>query len=335
MGHAGLSIGVYGATGALGSELLAALGDSALQVGSLRAIATDASLGRDVEFQGESVPVETETRGLVGLDLVFCCAPPEASTACVREALRAEVACIDCSGAMAGSPEVPLRVAALGERIPEAAPLLAAPADAALAWAPVLAALHAEAPLSRLTATALEGASAAGRKGIDALYKESLALFNQEDLPEGEAMGQRLAFDCLPGFGPLDEEGGSERERALVGGLRRLLGVEFAMSVASVHVPVFVGHAAHLVVESENELDAERLAECLARAAGVDVWGGGAAGPTLRAAAGHERVIVGRLQVDAESPRSLQLWLVGDLLRLAARNAVELAAVQVAPKLGK
>ena len=164
---------------------------------------------------------------------------------------------------------------------------------------------------------------------------EALALFNQEDLPEGEAMGQRLAVDCLPGFGPLDEAGGSERERALVGGLRRLLGVEFAMSVASVHVPVFVGHAAHLVVESENELDAERLAECLARAAGVDVWGGGAAGPTLRAAAGHERVIVGRMQVDAESPRCLQLWLVGDLLRLAARNAVELAAVQVAPKLGK
>ncbi|MFP8877084.1 MAG: Asd/ArgC dimerization domain-containing protein [Myxococcota bacterium] len=335
MGHAGLSIGVYGATGGLGSELLAVLGDSALQVGSLRAIATDASLGRDVEFQGESIPVETETRGLVGLDLVFCCAPPEASTLCVREALRAEVACIDCSGAMAGSPEVPLRIAALGEPIPSSAPLLAAPADAALAWAPVLAALHAESALSRLAGTALEGASVAGRKGIDALYKGSLALFNQEDLPEDENFGPRLAFDCLPGFGPRDEAGGSERERVLVGGLRRLLRAEFPMSVASVHVPVFLGHGAHLVVEGESEWDAKRVADCLARAPGVDAWGGDAEGPTLRAGAGHERVIVGRIQVEAESPRSLQLWLVGDLLRLAARNAVELASVQVAPKLGK
>ncbi|MGE4649594.1 MAG: Asd/ArgC dimerization domain-containing protein [Myxococcota bacterium] len=335
MGHAGLSIGVYGATGALGSELLAALGDPALQVGSLRAIATDASLGRDVEFQGESIPVETETRGLVGLDLVFCCAPAEASMLCVREALRAEVSCIDCSGAMAGSPEVPLRVAAVGEPIPETAPLLAAPADAALAWAPVLAALQAESALSRLSGTALEGASAGGRKGIDALYRGSLALFNQEDLPEDESIGHRLAFDCLPGIGPRGEAGGSERERALVGGLRRLLGAEFSMSVASVQVPVFLGHAAHLVVEGEGDWDAERIADCLARAPGVDVWGGGAEGPTLRAAAGHERVIVGRIQVEVENPRSLQLWLVGDLLRLAARNAVELATVQVAPKSGK
>lgn len=333
MGHAGLGIGVFGATGALGSELLAALERSALQVGSLRAMATDASLGRDVEFQGDSYPVETDTRGLVGLDLVFCCAPPDASMACVREALRAEVACIDCSGALAASREVPLRVSALSETLPVAPPLLAAPAGAALAWAPVLAALHAETPLSRVTGTALEGASAFGRRGIDALYTQAIALFNQEDSPDAEDFDQPLAFDCLPGLGPRDVTGASERERSLVGDLRRLLGIDCAISLASIQVPVFVGHAAHLVVESECEQDLRRAAELLADAPGVDVWGGSADGPTLRSAAGHERVIVGRLQVEPDDPRILQLWLVGDLLRLAARNAVELASARLSSSL--
>jgi len=331
MGHAGLAIGVFGATGVLGSELIAVLESSALPVGSLRAMATDTSLGREVEFQGESFPVETETRGLAGLDLVFCCAPPDASTLCVREALRAEGACIDCSGAMAASQDVTLSVAALCQTLPDATPLLAAPAGAALAWAPVLAALHAEAPLSRVMGTALDGASVVGRSGIDTLYTEALALFNQEDFPDATTFGQPLAFDILPGLGPRDAAGASERERSLVGDLRRLLGVDCGISVASVQVPVFVGHAAHLVVESEHEQDPESVAEWLARAPGVDLWGGSSAGPSLRAAAGHERVIVGRPQVDPDRPHSLQLWLVGDLLRLAARNAVDLASARFSP----
>ena len=334
MGDAGLGIGVYGATGALGSELLATLESSALRVGSLRAMATDASLGRDVEFQGESYPVETETRGLIGLDLVFCCAPIEASRACIREALRAEVTCIDCSGAMAASPEVPLRVAALSDALPDTVPLLAAPAGAGLAWAPVLAALQGETRISRVTGTALDGASVAGRSGIDALYMEALALFNQEDSPDPH-FGQPIAFDCLPSLGPRDAAGASERERVLVGDLRRLLGADCPISLASIQVPVFVGHAAHLVVESESELDLTRVSECLSRAPGVDLWGGGVGGPTLRAAAGHDRVMVGCLQMEPANPHSLQLWLAGDLLRLAARNAVDLASEILRPGLAK
>jgi len=332
MGHAGLGIGVFGATGALGNELLVALEGSALQVASLRAMAPDASLGRDVEFQGEVYPVETETRGLIGLDLVFCCAPPEASMECVREALRAEVACIDCSGALAASKEVPLCVSAVSEVIPQGAPLLATPAGAALAWAPVLAALHAEASLTRVTGTALDGASSLGRSGIDALYTEALALFNQEASPDVEVFGEPLAFDCLPGQGAHDEAGRSESELALLGDLRRLLDTECAISLTRVQVPVFVGHAAHLVVETASEQDPVRVAEVLAQAPGVDVWGGGARGPTMRAAAGHERVIVGRPRISPEDPRSVQLWLVADLLRLAARNAVDLAGSRLASR---
>jgi aspartate-semialdehyde dehydrogenase len=90
-----LRVGVVGATGALGSEVLSVLSESSIPVGEIVPVATDRSLGQEVEFQGVSHPVETEAPPLRELDLVFLCAPPAASLDFVREALRAAVPCVD------------------------------------------------------------------------------------------------------------------------------------------------------------------------------------------------------------------------------------------------
>ena len=74
MAIAGLRIGVIGATGALGAELLEVLGGSAIRVAQIVPVATEKSLGAEVEFQGEVVAVETELPSLHGLDFVFLCA---------------------------------------------------------------------------------------------------------------------------------------------------------------------------------------------------------------------------------------------------------------------
>ena len=52
MARAGLRIGVVGATGTLGTELLELLDRSSLRVSEIVPIATDRSFGRDIEFQG-------------------------------------------------------------------------------------------------------------------------------------------------------------------------------------------------------------------------------------------------------------------------------------------
>ena len=83
---------MLGATGALGREVLAALDASTLRIAELVPVATDRSLGRDIEFQGEIYPVEVQPPPLRGIDLLFCCAPPEASPSC-----RRWVSCPRCS----------------------------------------------------------------------------------------------------------------------------------------------------------------------------------------------------------------------------------------------
>ena len=67
----GLRIGVIGATGAVGGEVLELLSESSLEIADLVLVATEESLGKDVEFQGEVYPVLGEVPQMGGLDLLF------------------------------------------------------------------------------------------------------------------------------------------------------------------------------------------------------------------------------------------------------------------------
>ena len=325
---AGARIGVLGATGALGSEVLAALAASNLRVAKIVPIASDRSLGSDIEFQGEIYPVETEIPPLRGLDLVFCCAPPESSLDLVREALKSAVPCIDCSGALLVSEDVPVRVAALPAAV-EGAPAVVTPAGPALPWALVLEPLHRVAGLRRVVGTVLDAASVAGRTGIEALSMDSLALFSQTDPPTRSADERPIAFDCIPAVGAVEEGGSTARESELAVTLRRLLGDEFAVAASVVQVPAFVGQASLLTIETERPLDPKAAEDLLSQAPRVELWDVDLKGPSLRAAAGRDVVIVGRVRADPSVTNGLQLWAVTDLLRLAAANAVELAAARL------
>ena len=72
----GLRVVIAGATGALGSEVLAALADSALPIREIVPVATERSLGSDVDFRGEVVSVASTLPALQQVDLLILCTPP-------------------------------------------------------------------------------------------------------------------------------------------------------------------------------------------------------------------------------------------------------------------
>jgi aspartate-semialdehyde dehydrogenase len=330
MAGPGLRVGILGATGALGGEVLAALSESGIAISELVPIANDDSLGRDVELNGEVYPVEVGMARVPGLDLLILCAPPAVSLEGVREALRASVPCIDASGVLAGSSEVALRVAAFGAQWGSDTPLVVAPPGPALALALVLRPLAEAAGLVRVSATLLEGASAAGRAGIEALYQESLALFNQQDLPEPSIHGRPVAFDCVPVLGELDESGRSDREDAVERSLVRLLGEGVTIGITCVQVPIFSALGAAVAIESRRALDPKEAARLLALAPGVEPSTENPRDATTRAAAGRGAVLVARMRRDPHAECGLAFWISADPLRLCAANAVGLARTRFA-----
>ncbi len=331
-GRRGLRVGLVGATGALGSELLQVLEERTLPIEELVPVATDVSLGAEVEVAGSSIPVETEPPSLRGLDFLFLCVPRASALDWVRLALHAEVPCVDCSGAVAETGQVPLLVPDLG--LAEDAltqPVLALPPGPVLAWSLVLAPIHARARLCRVVATSLESVGGAGRGGLETLRSEVLALFNQSEPPEPSLFPCPVAFDCVPNVGdagPGDETAG---EAELARDLARLLGAELPVAVTSVQVPTFAGVGASLAIETEEPLDPAGLRDLLGKAPGVRVWDDGRAGPTTRDPTGGTAALVGRVRRDPSSDgeRGLLLWLSADPVRLAAENAVRLAEARL------
>jgi aspartate-semialdehyde dehydrogenase len=323
--RAGFRIAVVGATGALGTEVLAALDEAAFPVRELVLLASEGSLASDVEFRGDAIPVESKLARLRGADLALLCAPPAASLAAAGDALRLEVPAIDLSGALATRVEVPL---ATGEAAFAGEPLVAVPAGPALAWLRVLAPIHAALGLRRVVATALAAAASAGRTGIEALSTETVALLNQGDAPEPAALGHPIAFDCLPWVGDLAGDGSCRAESELAAVLQRALGGELGVAVTAVRVPTFCGDAASLALETASPAEPAALVDLLRKSAGIEVADADCP-PSARAAAGSDRVYVGRVRRDPSRAGGVLLWLAADSLRLAAAQAVRLAAARL------
>jgi aspartate-semialdehyde dehydrogenase len=309
-----LRVVVVGASGALGTELVSVLDERRFPAADLIPLATERSMGNEIEFRGDAYPLLTEVPRLEATDLVFLCAPPAISLDHAGRALRAGVPCVDLSGALAGQPDVPLLIADFAAPADLVKPLLAIPGGAAAAVALAVAPLAAEAGLTRLVATGLAAASVAGAQGVESLSREVLALFNQEEAPDPDTFGRRVAFDCLPAVGELYGDGGTE-----------LLGrPDLRVAATVVQVPTFHGHGISLALELERCLEPARAAELLAKAPGV-AFQHDPSGPTTRAAVGDEDVRVGRLRVDTSVPAGLQLWVAADVVRLSAVQAVRLA----------
>jgi len=326
-----LRVAVAGATGTLGGELLSVLDARRFPLGELVPFATQRSAGDAIEFRGEVYDISTDAAQLRGVDLAFLCTPPVGSLELARRALHECVPCIDLSGCLSSSPDVPLLVADL-DPTAEALlqPVLSSPASPALAWAIVLRPLDRAASLRRVIATSVHSASSGGRLGIESLSSETVALFNQQDPPEPTVFGHPVAFDCVPSIGDVEPSGATSFESALVRDLQRMLGEHVGIAATALRVPTFSGDGAALALEFELALAPDDARSVLAKAPGVELWEGATPGPATRATTGRDSVLVGRLRADPTRERGLVLWLAADSVRLAAMNAVKLAEARLA-----
>ncbi len=292
-------------------------------------MATENSIGEVVEFGGEAHAVESELKPVRGFDLLFLCTPQAAALEWVRETLRAEVPCIDLTGALASNPEVPLLIPdAAVDRDALCQPVISAAQGLGLACYLALAPVSAAFGLRRAVVTGMDSVSSVGRVGIDVLQSEVVALFNQEEMEEPIAFSRNIAFDCIPQLGPIDDDGEARREREACALLARSF-EDAEFDVTSVQVPTFSGTGASLVVETEADVSPLEAAECLAKSPALELWTQGD-GPSTRDPSGRDIVLVGRIRSLPGERRGLRFWIAADPLRLSATSAVRLAEARFA-----
>jgi aspartate-semialdehyde dehydrogenase len=305
-------IGVVGATGAVGRVTLELLAERGFA--RVRAFASSRSAGSRVSYgDGERLVEEATPEALAAgdLDLAFFSVGTSASRELVPHAVRGGAVAIDKSDAYRLEDGVPLVVAGVNDDVLDGDQIVANPNCSAMQLTCVLKPLREAAGLARVRLATYQSASGAGRAAAQRLKNLAPA--------EGD-----LSMDW-----ELDGDEFSE-EWKLRAETRKILELpELPLHATCVRVPVLVGHAQAVWLETREPLSPEEAQEVLAAAPSVEL----ADVPTPRDAAGRDNVLVGRIRRDTAGG-GLALWVVNDNLRKgAALNAVQIAELLLARRL--
>lgn len=317
-------IGIAGATGALGAEIVAALAQSPFRPEEVVPLARPSSKTPFVEYDGREIAVDdVADEVLERLDLLFLALPPEAAEVWGERAIHAGVKVVDCSGALR-SDAVPVGVPWVN---PEGLHghtrgAVCVPTPEAILAASVLGPLQRAGLAGDAEATFLVPASRSGRDAIQELSAQVIALFNS-GTPPRKVFPDGLAFDLLPSAG--DAGAPTLLESRVEDEVRAMTDVELVAT--RVGVPVFSGLSMELRIEPTRRPMIELVSQIL-RDGGVEVPASdGVRGlPRPRRVEGRPFPSAGRIRVD-DAGEVLRVWASFDNLRGSATVAVGLAGL--------
>jgi aspartate-semialdehyde dehydrogenase len=301
-------VGIVGATGAVGTITLELLRERGY--GNVRVFASARSAGRELAgMQVEEATPEALATG--DLDLCLFSVGTSASRELVPHAVRGGAICVDKSSAYRLEPAIPLVVPEVnGARAREHDGIVANPNCCAIPLTIALKPLHDAAGLRRVRVSTYQSVSGAGAQAMERLRAES---------PEDHDLRMDWSFDGVE----FDEESKLREET------RKILELpELPLSATCVRVPVLVGHAEAVWLETEEPLSPEQASAILDEAPGIRLeqfpTPGGASG-------GDDHVLVGRVRRDPTVETGLALFVVVDNLRKgAALNAIQIAELLLA-----
>lgn len=330
-----LRIGILGATGAVGEEILLLLKQRQLPVEELRLLASPRSAGQEVQWGEDRLTVQAvQSSSFEGLDLVLASAGGSVSKQWAPQAVASGAVVIDNSSAFRMDPEVPLVVPEVN---PEAAfthrGIIANPNCTTILLCLVLAPLEARQPIHRVVVSTYQSASGAGARAMEELRQLTRTML-EGGTPQSEVLPYSLAFNLFLHNSPLQSNGYCEEELKMLNETRKIMGrPDLLLSATCVRVPVLRAHSEAVNIEFQAPLAAEEARRLLANAPGVLLLEDHGANrfPMPVDVTGQDPVAVGRIRQDLSHPRALELWLCGDQIRKgAALNAIQIAELLMA-----
>jgi aspartate-semialdehyde dehydrogenase len=335
-----VDVGVVGATGLVGTEMLRLLDERAFPVSTLRAYASPRSEGRKLPFGSGEVTCEVLGDGCFdGLDLVVIDVDDPLALEWAPRAAAAGARVVDKSAAFRMEPDVPLVVAEVNPEDLRDLPrgIVSCPNCTTMIPITAIAPLHRAAGIERMVAATYQSVSGAGQVGLEELDEQWTKGAGQVDtfrragaldaVEPGRVWDRPIAGNVIPLAGSVKDAGYTSEEWKFVRESRKILHApDLRVTATCVRVPVYVGHAVALNVQFQRRIPRAEAVELLAAAPGVTLVEDGDGHPTPLEAAGVDPVLVGRVREDPSQENTLDLWVTGDNLRKgAALNGVQLA----------
>lgn len=323
-------IGILGATGAVGQEMMKILEERNFPVAELRPIASARSAGKKLAFKGGEVEVvAVSEEAFAGLDVVLGAAENDIAEQYADAIVKAGAVFVDNSSAFRLREDVPLVVPEINpEDVKWHKGIISNPNCTTIISMVAINALNQISPIEAIIASSYQAVSGAGAEGPKELMAEVDALAKGESY-EPKVFQYQIAYNVIPQIGGEAFEGYTSEEMKMQNEGRKILHLpELKVSCTCVRVPVVRSHSVSIVVRTKEKISVEAAKEAIAKAKGCKLVDdlGAKRYPMPLETSDQDIVFVGRIREDITDERGLNLWCCGDQVRKgAATNTVQIA----------
>jgi len=330
-----VDIAIVGATTSVGETLLEVLEERKFPVGQIFLLDSEGTSGSRLEFSGYALKIgDISSFDFSRVQLAFFVSTEALSKEYVEKATKAGCIVIDRTPAFRNEKDVPLVIPEVNEEALDEInkrKIVSIPSCISTQMLMALKPIYDAVGIKRINVSTYQSVSGSGKEAAEELASQTAALLNFRDV-KCKTYPKQIAFNVLPQIGEFLDNGYTEEEMKLVWETQKVLNDDSVkVNATAVRVPVFIGHAASINIETNKTISASEVNELLQNAKGVELAKDQADWPTpVTEAAGNDSVFIGRVREDISSDNGINLWLVTDNMRKgAAVNAVQIAEILV------
>jgi aspartate-semialdehyde dehydrogenase len=320
-----MKVAVVGATGLVGTKMLQVLAERNFPVTELVPVASERSVGKEVEFKGKKYKVVSMSDGIAAKPAVaIFSAGGNTSLEWAPKFAEAGIRVIDNSSAWRMDPTKKLVVPEVNASVlTNEDMIIANPNCSTIQMVVALQPLHNKYRIKRVVVSTYQSVTGTGKKAVD-------QLFNERKGTEGEmAYKYPIDLNVIPQIDVFLDNGYTKEEMKMVKETNKIMQDDsIRVTATTVRIPVVGGHSESVNVEFANDFDLAEVKEILANSPGVIVQDDPSQALYPMPLWAHEKdeVFVGRLRRDETQSNTLNMWIVSDNLRKgAATNAIQIA----------
>ncbi len=328
-------VGIVGASGAVGQELVRLLHERNFPLARLRLFASARSAGKSLQVGGEKIVIEEAKPGVFSdVDVAFFAAGGSVTRALADDAVAAGCLVIDKSSALRMRDDVPLVIPEINpEQLTRHKGIVANPNCSTAVMLMGLWPLHQAFGVKRIIVSTFQSVSGSGAEAVRELEAQVLASVHGDPIKKKVYAPHQIAYNCIPQVDTFGDDGYTGEETKMAQESRKIMGLpDLKVSATCVRVPVVRAHSVSVCAEFERPVDLQKAREAVAAFPGAELVDEPAQRryPTPLDFAETVKCGVGRLRIDTAMDNALSFWVSGDnLWKGAALNAVQNAELMV------
>ena len=329
-----VDIAIIGATTSVGETLLEILEERKFPVGQIFLLDSEASSGARLEFSGYALKIgDIASFDFSRVQLAFFVSTEEISKEYAEKASSEGCMVIDRTPAFRNNKNVPLIIPEVNKNELEnigKGKIVSSPSCNSIQMLLALKPIHDAVGIKRINVSTYQSVSGSGKSAAEELASQTAALLNFRDV-KCKTFQKQIAFNVLPQVGELLDNGYTDEEMKLVHETQKILNDDsIRVNATAVRVPVFIGHAASIHIETKEKISAATVKELLLETSGIELTQQSEWPTPVTEAAGNDSVYVGRVREDISTGNGINLWVVTDNMRKGgATNAVQIAEILV------